>query len=982
MTERPRVLLVEDNWITIKLVRFILAKEHLQLDEAIDGASALQQIDRAMPDLILMDLQLPDMSGFDLVARVRSQERSADVPVLAFSGLLPHIDEARFAAAGFTGLITKPVDPSHLARLVRSFLSPSAEGARPVGRGRRILLVDDDALQRKLTAFRLSRFDFTVDQAASAEEALAATKRARPDALVSDIHMPGMDGYALTAAVRRAESTRDLPVVLMTSTYIEDGDREFSRKVGADAFIVRTPDFEELTATLARILDAGSRRRSHLVPAENVIQQRGELALVQLERQIALRTELARQCSMLSAQLAVLTAITDAVGQVDDLESVLREALALCLDAGAISVGALYLFSGTDGWRTLPVGRYDCWQDGDLDGFFGQPDVLREIVHAGTPWALRAETDDARVRNVISRAGVASMLVVPLVPSIGARGALVMFSRGFDLADEGRLPFAQAVAGQIGVALALTRAFREREASERSAVSQATLLQSVFASMGEAVVVTEGGKVTKWNTAASDLLGLTADHRDLPLSALPETVGFFRPDRVTPLPSLEAPLRRATTGQPVTNQEVFLKNATHQDGAWVEVTATPLHDNAGGTYGSVGIFRDITAERQAQEHLVMSDRLASIGMLSASIGHEINNPLAAVVGYLELAAEGLAVLAQDHPGVDLGDLPGQLAGAREGAERVRQIVRDLRVFSRGEAEHSGAVGVEPLLESSIRMAWNEIRHRARVVRDYHPVPPVAAPESQLGQVFLNLIVNAAQAIPAGHASENEIRVSVRPDAGGVRIEIADSGQGIPDDILSRLFRPFVSSKPVGIGTGLGLAICHRLVTGMKGTIAVTTEQGRGSTFSVVLPAAAADTAKPAPPPVAHRAPSRSGRLLVIDDDPSIGMMVARVLRPQHHVMVTVTAAEAIALIQAGERFDLILCDIMMPLVTGMDFYRQLSEIEPAQARAVVFLTGGAFTLDTQTFIDQMRLRTLAKPFAVRELRSAVDDWLRDLAALS
>lgn len=371
----------------------------------------------------------------------------------------------------------------------------------------------------------------------------------------------------------------------------------------------------------------------------------------------------------------------------------------------------------------------------------------------------------------------------------------------------------------------------------------------------------------------------------------------------------------------------------------------------------------------------MSDRLASIGMLSASIGHEINNPLAAVVAYLELAAEGLSVLAQDHPEVDLGDLPVTIAGAREGAERVRQIVRDLRVFSRGQAEHSGAVDVEPLLESSIRMAWNEIQHRARVVRDYHPVPPVPATDAQLGQVFLNLIVNAAQAIPPGRVSENEIRISVRPDPGGVRIQIADTGSGIPTEILSQLFTPFVSSKPVGVGTGLGLAICQRLVTSMKGTITVETEQGRGTTFALVLPATAAEAAEPPSPPVAARAPGRSGRLLVIDDDPSVGAVVARALRSQHHVTVTDTAAAALDLIQKGERFDLILCDIMMPLVTGPEFYLQLSEIEPSQTGAVVFLTGGAFTPDAQSFVDQLRPRTLSKPFDLAELRSAVDDWL-------
>jgi signal transduction histidine kinase len=225
--------------------------------------------------------------------------------------------------------------------------------------------------------------------------------------------------------------------------------------------------------------------------------------------------------------------------------------------------------------------------------------------------------------------------------------------------------------------------------------------------------------------------------------------------------------------------------------------------------------------KKMHEQLLISERMASVGTLAAGVAHEINNPLAILVANLELASEQLAGITQSarlrsptDAVVDgsppslvarLAKLEQPLRDALEATERVRLIARDLKVFSHaGDEDRRGAVDIHVVLESSIRMASNEIRHRARLVRDYSEVPFVEGNEARLGQVFLNLIVNAAQAIPEGKAEANVIRIVTRSDGlGRVVVEIHDSGVGIPQAVMSRIFDAFFTTKPVGTGTGLG-----------------------------------------------------------------------------------------------------------------------------------------------------------------------------------
>jgi PAS domain S-box-containing protein len=408
-----------------------------------------------------------------------------------------------------------------------------------------------------------------------------------------------------------------------------------------------------------------------------------------------------------------------------------------------------------------------------------------------------------------------------------------------------------------------------------------------------------------------------------------------------------------------------MANGGADDVFWYSCRIGPLGDGprAGG---AIVTIRDTTGRRQSEAQLFATDRLASVGTLAAGVAHEINNPLAAVIANLELAVSDIEARG------DGGELLEEVRDAREAAERVRLIVRDLRLFSRAEETRRQLVDVREILESTLRMAWHEIRHRARLVKAFDDVPPVEANEARLGQVFLNLVINAAHAIPEGRAETNQIRVATQREGERVMIEISDTGVGMSSELMEHIFTPFFSTRPAGVGTGLGLPICRRLVEDIGGELRVTSREGKGSTFGILLPIAEqppSEDLDSIPPPAAGK-PHR-GRVLVIDDDPMVASAVRRTLSPDHEVITSTRSDEALEMLRRGERFEVILCDVMMPNMTGVDFWQELDRFLPEETRKIVFLTGGAFATQARQFLDSIPNLHLDKPFVPDQLRTIV-----------
>ncbi|HYO72997.1 MAG TPA: ATP-binding protein, partial [Archangium sp.] len=376
-----------------------------------------------------------------------------------------------------------------------------------------------------------------------------------------------------------------------------------------------------------------------------------------------------------------------------------------------------------------------------------------------------------------------------------------------------------------------------------------------------------------------------------------------------------------------------------------------------------------------RERLAHAEKMAAVGTLAAGVGHELNNPLAYVVSNLHyVATEVRDLSAQGLERERWAEVEQAISEALQGTERMRRIIQDLKTFSRVRPQRdTQRVELHAVLDLSLSIAAAEMRHRARVVKDYGPVPAVLGDETRLGQVFLNLLINAAQAIPEGHAGQHEIRVSTRQDEqGGVVVAVSDTGTGIAPEVLSRIFEPFFTTKPVGVGTGLGLSICHSYVQAMGGDIRVRSEVGQGTTFEVVL--RSAEAGAPARPTERASAGGEKGprcRLMIIDVEPLLLASLSRTLAPEHEVEVFSGARAALERLRAGECYSLILCDVMMPEMTGVELYETLVREAPGQVERLVFLTGGAFSEAARTHLESTRRPCLDKPFEPEALRARI-----------
>jgi nitrogen-specific signal transduction histidine kinase/ActR/RegA family two-component response regulator len=387
------------------------------------------------------------------------------------------------------------------------------------------------------------------------------------------------------------------------------------------------------------------------------------------------------------------------------------------------------------------------------------------------------------------------------------------------------------------------------------------------------------------------------------------------------------------------------------------------------------VLRDVREREALHERIAASDRLASLGTLAAGVAHEINNPLTYIMANAAMAERELGQwqgLSGSPTDKLLSALRKDLGEIEDGAERIRRIVADLSLFAR---PHSGATqgDLGSALNWAIRVTSTLVKSRAKLVLDIDSVPRVRGDTTRLGQVFVNLLVNAAQAIEEGEPEKNAVTISASAGGQGeVVVTITDSGSGMTAETLRRIFEPFFTTKPVGSGTGLGLSVCKGIVESLDGELTVKSERGVGSTFRVHLPAAASEPVKQV---TRTEAPRLRGRVLVVDDDEIVAKSVARMLAATHEVQVVNDARKALAMLLQGSMFDVVVCDLLMPHLSGIEVYRRLLEARPEQAERVVFMSG-AFTAEASEFLERVSNPRLPKPPSLAELERCVQTILR------
>ena len=489
-------------------------------------------------------------------------------------------------------------------------------------------------------------------------------------------------------------------------------------------------------------------------------------------------------------------------------------------------------------------------------------------------------------------------------------------------------------------------------------------LASIFDVMAEGVVVQNArGEIVSSNAAASTILGLTDDQMRGRTSVDPRWRAV-REDG-SPFPGEEHPAMVALrTGARQTNVVMGVHKADGSLG-WISINSLPIRSDTDAVEEVVTSFHDITQLKEASERMVQQQRLATTGTLVAGVGHEINNPLAFLLGNLDLALAEVSTLAGPSPSGRLRELIEILGEARLGADRIRKIVRGLRALSREDVALQ-PVDLDAVVDTSVSMALHELRQRATVRVEMAGLPAALGDESRLTQVLVNLLVNAAQAFE--HAAPDVNLVIVRgvvTQPGTIRVSVIDNGPGVPPEVIGRVFDPFFTTKAVGQGTGLGLAVSRGIITALGGQLTVESQPGHGASFHIDVRVAddvdALDTDLPGAGKVGR------GRVLLVDDDLSVLSTMRRVLAREHTVTALSDPREALRVLVTEPEFDVIFCDLMMPHMPGQELFAAIRRLRPELADRFVFVTGGATTASSKAFLSELPNDVIEKPFSITNL---------------
>jgi two-component system NtrC family sensor kinase len=526
-----------------------------------------------------------------------------------------------------------------------------------------------------------------------------------------------------------------------------------------------------------------------------------------------------------------------------------------------------------------------------------------------------------------------SRLGTPLLAAGHTMGIIGVWGQSEDAFDETSESIVAAVAAQATIALQNTRLIAILSSGK-------TEWEQLVDAIRPAIAILDAhGLVRRANRAFAQLV-------DAPITSL-----TGRPWLVLLPPAWTDPVARALGAPGSDGGELRLEGRTFA------VRSHAIADEPGS---AVLLIEDITDTRRLQEQLIQSEKLSAIGQLIAGVAHELNNPLASVLGFADFLGESAHMPA---------NLAEPVRVIQQEAQRAAGIVKNLLTFARRQEQERRRMALGPILERTVALLRNQLigfKVEPKLVVE-PALPDVDGSPNQLQQVFLNLINNAAQAI-AGTGRAGTVTVHARPWLEGVVVEVSDDGPGIPAPLQSRVFEPFFTTKPPGEGTGLGLSVCQGLVKEHGGVIRLRSAPGEGATFVVELPgalgAAEAALAQAAPP-------ATPGRILVVDDEPHILHYMRATLEAWGHTVETAgDGAEALTLALAGGH-DVIITDVRMPRLGGRELFERLVAGRPEIAARVVFSTGDTVRDDTLAFLEGSGRPFLHKPFKLAELRTVL-----------
>ena len=939
----PRVLVVEDSPTQALQYALLLESAGLQADRRATVAAGVEAARAGDFDLLVVDVNLPDATGFDLCGQVRGMDLPRRPWLLLVTADSDPAHALRGLEAGADGFASKQDGPARLLGRVQDLLSqepPREPEELPAVdmsfRGQRFSVRTD---RRQLLSLLVAVFE---DQVRAAEllrersKATAATLASVLDTVPSGILVTDPLGRPVSANPRARAlfglGPDDLPSGIPSTC-------SFAAPNGAPMPWSEAPPAQTSADGRGRppselqLVRADGSRGDVLVSTGAVFDDLGNLARTVTSLQPI--TELKDSERDLARSRAFLQATIDALAE-----------RVVVLSAGGHIVAtnrgwrrfAAPLFGGPEGVGVGAhlVGRVEALADGGLPAWRDLLNVLRQTLSG------RRERVDVELR---------------LGEADGGSWLLVRTSRF-------------AVDGEDRVLLSVADISRRRRAEEAARAAEVQLRELLDRLPMPAAVV-RWPDVVLANAAARQLFDAASEPG--PSGVDLRAVLDEEAQHMT-----QAAYHQAlASSTPVEVAAAALRAPSPGSGVAALPPALAVGVDFGGAPAVLFCPRPEVGIPSLDASMVHNDRMASLGTLAAGVAHEINNPMTYVMASLEELDE-LARSCSDDVATK-AEFLDRVAETRDGAGRVVEIVRGLLTFGREDVEAALApVDVGECVRAAVRLAGPELRYRAVIDVELAETAAVLADANQLTQVVLNLLVNAAHAMPEGELGHNRITVRCREEGGQVRLEVEDNGCGIDPTHMDRLFDPFFTTKPIGVGSGLGLSICQNLVRRFGGEIAVAAQPGLGTTFRVRLPASelplpgremSGEFALPGDAPAAER------RLLVVDDDPGVGTAVGRMLKRLGQVLVVQSGREAIEVLSGGATFDLVLTDLLMADIDGMGLFEWIVEHRPELAGSVLLLTGGAFTARARQFVADFPNECLAKPVKRNTLLGAVERML-------
>ncbi|WP_050428925.1 ATP-binding response regulator [Chondromyces crocatus] len=481
-----------------------------------------------------------------------------------------------------------------------------------------------------------------------------------------------------------------------------------------------------------------------------------------------------------------------------------------------------------------------------------------------------------------------------------------------------------------------------------------------------------GGRLTQINNRIEPLLGQPAE----------AWLGRPLEEMATPAdaPTVRDAITAAVGGVP--RQELSVR-CPARDGAMrmMSFAFSPLS----GGEALLVVMRDVTEEVARRAQILLGEKLASIGQVAASVAHELNNPMAWVMANLEQIRGASVRLLGVGRRLDfdmellraIESIDTACHEALAGVERMRDIVTDLNVFSSSNERRPERMDLVDVIELALRMTGPQLSQLCRIERSYGDMPPLIGYPGKLSQVFVNLFLNAAQAMPPRPRDENVVRVTTRYEAGSHEVEVEDNGRGMTPEVLEHIFDPFFTTKEQHTRAGIGLWVSRKILEEQRGSMVATSTPEVGTCFTIRLMGLGPEEIPMARPPSQAPPPPRSSTVLFVDDEPMLLSAFARAFEGQHEVLIASSGEAALEILGAREgKVDAIICDLLMPQMSGMDLYDAVGERYPALRPRMAFMSGGAFTARAREFVERVPNPKIAKPIALGDLERAIADLLR------